>query len=208
MDHVFISYVRENTREIRKLCYGLTNQGVNELSVEAIMRKSAGLSVDAANGLGALLDGRIKPRPKLGRTWLRSKVEIYLLTALIATNTNSKEYPLQSTYLSSKLAQLQYIIPLPNSLRMMQGEIIFAARAQVQDLVKPVEVWIRTTNIGQHSPVWTLADALGNALSNLENHEPWELTAKIQPVHVTTDVIALFSTDRGIIENTSLQKSK
>jgi hypothetical protein len=176
----------------------------SDLSSEASERKLLGLSVDTADGLGALLDGRKKPHPVLDRVWFRSKAETYFLTALVAC-IDPGLHPLLSTPISNELAQMQYVVLLPDSFQAVQSEKIFAVRAQVEDLSRPTEVWIRTTT-ARATSVRTLESALVSTLSSLDGFGAPKPSVGTSPVHVTPDVLAVFSADYSVVESTSLSQ--
>lgn len=185
----------------------LTREDSSSLSYEAYNRKISGQSVDSIVSLGALLDNRKKPRPVLDQTWLRSKAETYLLTALIADN-KSEEHPSFSSQISSQLAQLQYVRLIPDSYRLLNDDKFFAVRVQVENLDKPIEIWVRATTKPSKNTM-TLEQALDAVFLSafVRNILPQTVTGPPKLTQITSNVVAIFSIEEETVEKTPLDKA-
>jgi len=188
----------------------ITKNNSSDLSSSEYDRKTQSLSVDSAGGIGALLDNRKKPQPVLNRVWFRSKAESYWLIALLARN-ESKEHPLMSSQLSSQFGQMQYVKLVPDSYHFLNDEKVFALNSQVENLSSPIQIWVRAKSNQREKNV-NLAQALDLIfLSDFIRNMPHsEEPAAIEPMitNITSNIVAIFSTDKSVIENTSLEDIK
>jgi hypothetical protein len=162
-----------------------------DLPDDAFARRSRGLSGDPPQALGAFLDGRRKPPPVVPqRVWFRSKIEAYLLTALIAGRPASDRLAL-SDDIYRELQATQYVTLVPSTLGLMGRDRVFELRAPVQDLKAPVDVWVRAAMVDANKAV-TLEAALEDCLAGLADLRP----KKGVPVHGAFPVLELASPDR------------
>jgi hypothetical protein len=174
-----------------------------DLPDDAFARRSRGLSGDPAQALGAFLDGRRKPPPVVPqRVWFRSKIEAYLLTALIAGMPASDRLVL-SDDVYRELQATQYVTLVPSTLGLLGRDRVFELRAQVQDLKAPVDVWVRAAMLGDNKAI-TLPEALGESLAGIADLRPRKLPGGGVKVHVTTAAVAVFSTSSVVIHDLSL----
>jgi hypothetical protein len=191
------------------------------LSHEAFGRKGRRLSVDES-GLGTWLDGRKKPPPVIGESWLRAKAGLFLLTSRVAVRAAGggqppppKEPPfgLAASELEAPLARV-----VAGTIRREEDDVVFQAVVFPDDEARKRALWVRTRATG--APVTAQQDAdvetlLTAALDKARAEPPASSTrrtdsepAKTEPapatplVQVSSDAIARFSAkESGVKES-------
>jgi hypothetical protein len=138
------------------------------------------------------------------RVWFRSKIEAYLLAALIAEMPVSDRLVLPAE-VYRELQVVQYVTLVPSMLSSMGKDKVFELRAQVQDLKAPADVWVRTAMIYAKNAV-KLEDALKEVLTALPDLAPKQVTGGGVKVHVTNDAVAVFSKSPSVVQHVSLSQ--
>lgn len=109
-----------------------------DLSSEAYDRKSQKLSIDQPGTLGALLDGRKKPQPVIGKTWFQSKIETYIIADNIARYVaGGGKLPLPDDV----IPEMGNVILDKSSIEIKGNVVFFSVKAK-DDNDKQVTVWI------------------------------------------------------------------
>lgn len=105
--------------------------GPGDIGEEGFERKAKSLSVaEAGGGLGSLLDGRKKPPPVLGQTWLKVEAQLRFATALIARARLGPGFPDEG--LRRKLDALDHVKVNWGSVRQVGADKLFMASARVE----------------------------------------------------------------------------
>jgi len=113
-----------------------------DLSYEAFERKQRMLSVFNDNTLGAILDGRWKPKHIMDQPWLQSQAEIrYITVALAEAVANGDVPPFES--LEGEFASLQHVTVDPSSFEIIGDNIIFRVEAETNRPGHQVAIWGR-----------------------------------------------------------------
>lgn len=174
-----------------------------DLTIDAFGRKRKKLSVDDKGLIGPLLDGRWKPSPVVDQIWLRSKSELYYITTLIAHAATGGDMPPFKS-LNNELSQLRYIKIDPNSLRVLDGEVIFKVTAQTNNPQKEETFWGRTVMI-PYNKKKSLEERLQEILAETKTKEVIEKEKeKLKIVKVSRDTIAAFSKNLSVINKVKL----
>ncbi|MET0645726.1 MAG: hypothetical protein ABW208_03840 [Pyrinomonadaceae bacterium] len=107
------------------------NGGSGDIGDESFERKGKSLSVTGAGeGLGSLLDGRKKPPPVLGKTWLKADAQLRFATALIARAQLGPGFPDEG--LRRKVDALDHVRVSWDSVRQVGTDKLFKASARVE----------------------------------------------------------------------------
>jgi hypothetical protein len=108
------------------------NLKAGDLSVPAFERKNKQLSVAfSGKGLGSLLDGRRKPPPDIGETWLQSEARLRWVTAKLARAANEPDFP--SAVLKQKIDALDDVrVNWPTVKKRSNGDVFFTASVLTQ----------------------------------------------------------------------------
>jgi hypothetical protein len=182
---------------------GLEN---GDLSYDAYDRKTQQLSVDLPGSLGALLDGRKKPQPVTNKVWFQSKIQIYLLTDILARAAAAGKAPPFDDVLNN-LPELTGVILDRSSITIKDGDVIFSVKAQDEN-GDEVTMWVRARtdkNAVEKLLEDRLQEALKEVQSKIEPSTDEETTpSKPELMAISSQTIAEYSTDKALIENTDI----
>jgi hypothetical protein len=178
-------------------------------------RKSELKSVDDLGGLGALLDGRKKPSPVVGKQWFKSKAEIYAATDLIVAAA-AQGGPMPSDALKAELQSFNSIkIDWSSKKVVKKGnavQVLYKVTALTSDTDprQSVDIWVGgwlqppappTNPPGDASPSGDdferlILVALAEERSGKQQTE----TGKVAVVQLTSRTRAAFSTDPALLQ--------
>jgi hypothetical protein len=182
------------------------NREEGDLHYQAYGRKSDSQSVDSVGTLGALLDGRKKPRPVIGEIWLQSKANIYLLVDLLARAAADGEMPPFTDALSD-LPPLEGVTLNKDSIQMEGGDVIFSVEALDQN-GNWVTIWVRARASRERAAKLLeqrLLEGYDRVQSKEEpSEEPEPETSPAVLVPVSSETVAKFSASEAEIETSSL----
>lgn len=177
--------------------------GPGDIGEESFERKGKALSVaGAGGGLGSLLDGRKKPPPVMGRTWLKADAQLRFATALIARAQPGPGFPDEG--LRRKVDALDHVRVNWGSVRQVGADKLFMASARAEQ--GWTDIWGRC---GQPSAALiplqrrSLEELLMANLSLVRRGGGPRTGPGGGPVFelITHDVIAAYSTDLGAFKN-------
>ena len=186
------------------------NLKAGDLSVPAFERKNKQLSVAfSGKGLGSLLDGRRKPPPDIGETWLQSEARLRWVTAKLARAAIEADFP--SAALKQKIDALSDVkVNWGTVKKRPNGDVFFTASVLTQKGRVNVSTVCGMPN-GMKSFVnrrgtKTLEQLLKEGRDGVkkepgERKEP-EKTPVIE--FVTPDVSAAFSLESKALENVGI----
>jgi hypothetical protein len=159
------------------------------LSTEAYDRKLKNQSVDPAGSLGALLDGRRKPRPSTEEKWFKAKAQVMNATAVIVQAAGGGGQPPfvtkdqlglggpEQPYIDIDLSTIE-TVATKDKKRL---DVIFKVRLLEQNR----EVWIRAGVVAD-GPVLpnnpdeeTLEKALKETLNEVKKESPTDKPAQV-----------------------------
>jgi hypothetical protein len=115
----------------------LNNTENGDLSSEAYDRKSRQLSIDQPGTLGALLDGRKKPQPVIGKTWFQSKYETYIVADKMARAVAGGRKP----PFDDPIPDLKNVNVDKSSIEIKNNVVFFSVTA-LDDKDKPITIWV------------------------------------------------------------------
>ena len=181
-----------------------------DLSFEAYDRKMLGLSVDPAGSLGFLLDGRKKPQPVLGETWLQVKGKFLYIVTLAAHAIADGHTMGELDSLLPTFEEMTF-----RALEMDGNELIFAIDT-IDNNRNPITIYGRTVvdkPAAERQTDKMLEERLFDGLGNVRDRkapdpgveEPGpESVSEPTVTRISSDTIVIFSKDRGAIEASRL----
>jgi len=176
------------------------NREEGDLDYQAYERKSNSQSVGPPGTLGALLDGRKKPRPVIGELWFQSKANIYLLIEIIARAAASGEVPPFTDALSN-LPPLEGVTLDKDSILIKDGDVVFSVKALDKNN-NQVTIWVRA-RASREIAAKTLEQRLLEARDRVQSKEvpSGEPEAEaLEPVltPITPETVAIFGSEAEI----------
>lgn len=184
------------------------NRENGDLHIDAYLRKTLSQSIDPAGKLGALLDGRKKPRPVVNELWYQSKSSLYYLASYLAHAVANNELDAALSKVSE--LQLKGVILDLQSVRTDGGDLIFHATATDKE-GKPVEVWART-RVDAREVEKLLEQRLSEALQHVQNKDAPD-NSKSEPTPsgpqltaVDSETVAKFASSNEEISQLTLDK--
>jgi hypothetical protein len=175
-----------------------------DLSLEAYDRKMLGLSVDSPGSLGALLDGRKKPRPVIQELWFQVKAKTFLLVTSAA----------RAIAEGHTIDELEGILPTFDNitfrpLKVDGNELIFAIDT-VDNNNNPITVYGRAV-VNRPAAGQLLEERLFDGLGGVQSKEipdsskqESEEVSEPKVTRLSSDTIAMFSKDQTAIETSKL----
>lgn len=121
------------------------NKHAGDLGTATYDRKTGQLSVDEAGMLGALLDGRIKPKPVINQQWFQSKTQIFIIADTLARAVASGGEP---PFDNVDLPETDAVTINWSSIKVKDDDVIFSVQALQGDddtgkEKKKVTIWVR-----------------------------------------------------------------
>jgi hypothetical protein len=191
------------------------------LTVPMYERKSKSKSVDERGMLGALLDGRKKLPPVLGRQWLQSKAELYAAIDLLVAAA-ARGGPMPSDELKAELQSFKSIQIDLSSIKVVgKGEQVqvtckATALTSDDDPQQSVNLWVKGGLQPPEPPDGTPPDASSPgddferliliALDKERDRTKPPPTGRVAVVQLTTRTRAAFSTDPTLLKQVTVAR--